>query len=248
MATRSYWLSFGSSAVSGLAPTFIVFKTTTGANGTPPSISEPGSAGLYRFDYDASLTQIAFICWGATTSLAFSDAYVQGVLDPYDTFGVTLNAAYAAGVTSVALGTTSVALGTTSVALGTTSVAIGLTGVAIGTSGIALGTTSVALGTTAVAGIGFMGTTLVAIGDSLSTFSASMGALGSLIGNTSSVIGDNATDPTTVFGFLKRAQETREGDETYTKATGVLQIFDRTGATLLRSQTIAESAATVTRT
>jgi hypothetical protein len=244
MATRPYWLSFGSSAVSGLAPTFVVFVTTTGANATPPSITEPGSKGLYKFDYDASLTQIAFVCWGATTSLSFSDQYVQGVLDPYDTFGVTLNAAYAAGVTSVALGTTSVALGTTAVALGTTGVAIGLTGVAIGTSNIALGTTNVALGTTAVAGIGFMGQTLVAIGNTV----AGIGSIAGLIGDTSSLIGDNATDPTTVFGFLKRALETREGDETYTKATGVLTIYDRTGATLLRTQTIAETANTVTRT
>lgn len=248
MATRPYWISFGSSAVSGLAPTFIVFVTPGGANGTPPAITEPGSLGLYKFDYDASLTQIAFVCDGATSSLAFSDRYVQGVLDPYDTFGVTLNSAYALGVTSVALGTTAVAIGTTSVAIGTTLTAFGLTNVA-------LGTTNVALGTTAVAGIGNVsatliatGATIVAIGNTLAGLNASFGSIASLLGDTSSLIGDNATDPTTVFGFLKRAQETREGDETYTKATGVLNIYDRTGATLLRAQTIAESATEVTRT
>lgn len=241
MATRPYWITFGSSAVSGLAPTFTVFKTITGANGTPPSISEPGSAGLYLFQYDASLTQIAFVCWGATTSLSFSDQNVYGVLDPQDTFGVTLNAAYAAGVTAVALGTTSVALGTTSVALGTTSVALGNTGVALGLTAVAIGTSNIALGTTMVA----IGTTLLAYAES---GWASGATITGLLGNNSSLIGNDSVDPTTVFGFLKRALETREGDENYTKATGVLQIYDRSGATLLRTQTISDTAANVTRT
>jgi len=237
MATRPYTVVFGASAVSGLAPTFVTFKTITNANATPPSISEIGTSGLYLFQYDASLTQIAFSCWGATTSLSFSDQYVYGFLDPQDTFGVTLNAAYAAGVTGVALGTTSVALGTSNIALGTTAVALGNTAVALGITAVAIGTSNIALGTTMVA----IGTTIlsqVAFGSSLMF----------LVGDNASLIGNDVSDPTTVFGFLKRAMNTREGDENYTKATGVLQIYDLTGATLLRTQTISDTATNVTRT
>lgn len=231
MATRNYWAQFGSSAVSGLAPTFVSFITPAGANGTPPSISEPGSKGLYLFQYDASLTQIAFTLDGATSSLAFSDRYIYGVLDQYDTFGVTLNA------------------------IGTTLVAQGATVVAIGTTLVAQGATVVAIGNTMITGLNDQGSTLVgqgtsiiAMGNTLAAIGLSAGSLGALIGDTNSLIGNNLSDPTTVFGFLKRAQETREGDETYTKASGVLDIYDRTGATLLRQQTISDTATQVTRT
>lgn len=73
-------------------------------------------------------------------------------------------------------------------------------------------------------------------------------ALDPAIGDTSSLIGDNASDPTSVFGFLKRLQELREGEEEYTKATGVLVQKDRTGATTLVSQTITDSTSTITKT
>lgn len=74
------------------------------------------------------------------------------------------------------------------------------------------------------------------------------GGLDPSIGDTTALIGDNASDPTSVFGFLKRLQELQEGEETYTKATGVLVRQDRTGATTLVSQTITDSAATITKT
>lgn len=67
-------------------------------------------------------------------------------------------------------------------------------------------------------------------------------------GATTDSIGDSTTDPSTYFGFLKRFQELLEGDSTYTKATGVLELFDRTGATTLASKTIADAASTVTKT
>lgn len=74
------------------------------------------------------------------------------------------------------------------------------------------------------------------------------GNLDPTIGDTSALIGDDSTDPTSVFGFLKRLQELQEGDETYTKATGVLVREDRTGATTLVSQTILDSATEITKT
>lgn len=161
MATRDYFAVFGSGAPStksGLAPTFITFITTTGANGTPPSISEPGSKGIYKFSYDASATLITFVLDGATTGLATADRYIVGVLDPQDTFGVTLNAI---GLSLIGFANTSIALGTTAVALGTTSVALGTTSVALGTTNIAFGTTNVAIGTTLM---GLFGTPSSAIG------------------------------------------------------------------------------------
>ena len=189
MAVRPYWLSFGASAISGLAPTFIQFRSTAGSTLAPPSITEPGSFGMYLFSYDP-ITQVAFICDGATTGIAFSDRYIQGVLDPFDQFGVTL-----------------VAIGNTCTALGMTSVALGTTAVALGTSLYAFGATSNAL-----------------------------------IGTTSSSIGSDSVDPTTVFGFLKRAQETREGEEIYLKDSGLLGIYSRGAtATLLREKTITDS-------
>ena len=72
-------------------------------------------------------------------------------------------------------------------------------------------------------------------------------ALSAQIGTTASDIGNDSVDPSTVFGFLKRSQEYQEGDQTYTKATGVLEYEDRAGVTLLVSKTIVDGASTVTR-
>lgn len=195
MSTRPYWLSFGASAVSGLAPTFIQFRSTAGSTLAPPSISEPGTFGMYLFNYDP-ITQIAFICDGATSGLAFQDRYVQGVLDPFDQFGVTM--------------------------------------VAQGNSLIAQGNSLFAFG----ASIYAQGVSLSARGVSLST----------LVGDTTSSYGTNSADPTTIFGFLKRAQETREGNETYTKASGLLDIYSRGSSQLMIEKTIADSSTSTTKT
>jgi hypothetical protein len=68
-----------------------------------------------------------------------------------------------------------------------------------------------------------------------------------LIGSTSDAIGDDSTDPTTLFGFLLRAQNWAEGQNTYVKATGVLNMYEKTGATLLVSRTLADSTTNVTK-
>lgn len=174
MATRPYFLSFGASAVSGLSPTFIQFRAIDGSTLAPPSITEPGSFGMYLFSYDP-VTMVAFICDGATSGLAFQNRYVQGVLDPSDQMGVTL------------------------VGIGNTAVALGLTNSA-------------------------------------------------LVGTTASDFGTDLSDPTTIFGFLKRAQETREGNETYTKSTGGLDIYSRGSSQLLASKTIGDNPTETTKT
>lgn len=188
MATRPYWLSFGASAVSGLAPTFIQFRSTAGSTLAPPAITEPGSFGFYLFNYDP-ITMVAFVCDGFTSGLAFQDRYIKGVIDPFDQMGVTL------------------------VAIGNTSIALGISNYAQGVSLTALGYTNAAV-----------------------------------IGTSASSFGTDSADPTSVYGFLKRALETREGDETYLKATGILDIYSRGASQLLREKTISDSASTTTKT
>jgi len=207
MATRDYWAVFGSGAPStksGLAPSFITFVNGSGSGITPPSISEPGTKGLYKFAYDATQT-IAFVLDGATTGLATSDRYVTGTLDPQDMFGVTLTAMSA---TLAAQGLLLTGLGNTTTALGNTLVALGMTNVALGLSS----------------------------------------PLYALIGTTASSFGATGVDPVDLFGFLKRAQEFNEGDQAYTKATGILDFYSRGSSTLLREKTIADSSTTTTKT
>ncbi len=230
MATRNYWAVFGSGApstTSGLAPTFISFISSTGAAGTAPAISEPGSKGLYLFAYDASATMIAFVMDGATTGLATSDRYISGVLDPYDTFGVTLNA----------IGTTLIAQGATIVAFGGTLTAQGTVLANLGTTTLAQGVLITGVGTTLVA----QGSTLVGTGNTLLTLS-------SYIGSTASSFGSTSVDPTTLFGFLKRAQDLSEGNNTYVKSTGVLSMLSRGSSTLLATKTISDTSSQTTKT
>lgn len=118
---------------------------------------------------------------------------------------------------------------------GNTLSAYGLSMLALGTTGVALGTTAVALGTTAVA----LGNTAVAQGIS--------GAVFGLIGNTSSSIGSTAIDPTTVFGFLMRSQQFSEGNQTYVKTSGVLDVYTKGYSTLLVEKTITDTSTQTTK-
>lgn len=77
------------------------------------------------------------------------------------------------------------------------------------------------------------------VGDSLQNTS---------VGTASDGIGDSATDPTSLFAFVRRIKELLEGDQTYTKATGVFVMKDSTGATTLASKTITDNDTTVDRT
>ncbi len=99
------------------------------------------------------------------------------------------------------------------------------------------------------------GLSLLATGVSLTASQVTLTSLGftasnlsGLLGTTASLIGSNLSDPTTVFGFLKRAQEIGEGDQTYTKASGGLTLSDRTGATLLASKVISDNLTATTKT
>lgn len=66
--------------------------------------------------------------------------------------------------------------------------------------------------------------------------------LASNIGDVTSSFGDSMVDPTTLFGYMKLIQEILEGNQTYTKATGVLEMFSRGSSALLIAKTISDSA------
>lgn len=234
---RDYFFAFGSgnpATTASLAPTFIVFVNGSGATFPAPTIAEkyPGT-GLYYVSYGATQT-MAFVLDGATSGLATSDRYIAGVFDPYDQFGVTLNAAYALGVTSVAIGTTLSGFGLSNIALGNTNLtlnSIGLTALA------SFGQTQIA-----------EGATLVAIGNSLAAIGFSLGGIAGLLGTTLSTIGSTAISPGDVMGFLMRAREFAEGNQTYTKSTGVLDYYVRGGVTLLIEKTVSDTSTSTTKT
>lgn len=68
------------------------------------------------------------------------------------------------------------------------------------------------------------------------------------LGSLTDSIGDNSTDPTSLFAFVRRIKEFLEGDSTYTKATGAWVVKDSTGATTLVSKTITDNTTTVDKT
>lgn len=258
---KSYFLRFGTGdprTLTGLAPTFLIFESA-GATIAPPSISEAlTGSGIYTFTWGTT-TAIAFLVDAATTSPGAAGRYVTGSLDPADRIDEVGTTLVAIGISNIALGTTNVALGTTNVALGvtsiaqgntmiglgTTAVALGITNIGFGSSNIALGTTNVAIGTTIYALEQNIGTTLVAIGNTGFAIGTS---LYGLIGTTASLIGDSSTDPSTLFGYLKRLAELDQGQETFNKSTGALTMLDRTGATTLVTRVIANNATMVIKT
>ena len=303
---RDYFFVFGSgnpATNASLTPTFITFANSAGTTFTAPSIAEkPPGSGLYTVNYGATQT-MAFIMDGATTGLATADRYISGVLDPYDQFGITLNAAYAVGNTTLAgvtlaygvgltastgitlvygiglsaiqgitlayeQGATNFALATTAVAgitlvygLGLTSTlgitlnyGLGLTNLSGITLNYGLGLTNFTLesaGNTLISALGStmigQGLTLTSIGNTLATIGLSMGGLGAVLGTTASSYGSTNIDPVDVMGYLKRSREFNEGNQTYTKATGLLDFYVRGGVTLLIEKTIADNSTNTTK-
>ncbi len=81
----------------------------------------------------------------------------------------------------------------------------------------------------------------------ISTVGAGVSTIQSRLGTPSDAIGDASTNPTTIFGFLLRAENVAEGQSLYTKSSGVWDIKDKTGATTLASRTIADTVGTITK-
>lgn len=69
----------------------------------------------------------------------------------------------------------------------------------------------------------------------------------SLVGSTASSFGTTSVDPSTLFGYLKRMQEFMEGDQTFTKSSGVWDIKTR-GGTLFAQKTLSDSTSSTERT
>lgn len=238
---RDYWFGFGTNPTTntGLAPTFIFFVNGSGQTQAPPSITETYvGTGLYKSSYTPTQT-IAFILDGATTGLATADRYIFGVFDPQDTMGSTL---VAVSASLIALGNSNIALGMSNVALGNSNIALGMTNVSIGTTGVGYGASNFLL-------LNNMGSTVIAIGSTVSGLGISLAGVASLIGSASDSFGSTSADPTTLFGFLRRAQEMAEGNQVYTKATGILQFFSRGSgtSTMLRQKTVTDTTTTTTK-
>lgn len=211
-----------------LAPTFLTFKNAvTGGDISKPAISQLSTTGIYTFLYNATVPTY-FLLDGITTTSA-SERYVFGVIDPVQQVDNQLSI-----------------LSTSLLASASTLAALGTTAVAIGTSGVALGTTTAALGTTAVA----IGTSLTAQSVTIMSYVTLSGSANAtiigLIGTAASAIGSTTVDPTDLFGHLKRAQEFREGNQSFSKTSGTWSISSR-GNTLLATKTLTNSSTTVTK-
>lgn len=265
---KTYWLKFGTqspAAYTGLSPSMIQFIKADGTTLAGPGITEIISGtGAYQFTWNPTFP-IFFTVDGGATLTDTSIRYITGSLDPIQAVneqvtnqGSTLvaigNTSIALGTTTIAFGTTLVAIGTTTIALGTTSIAttqaVGTTVIAMGSTLVAIGNTAIGFGTTVLAQLTNEGVTLVAIGNTLAAIGAINASLTvsiAGIGSTASSFGDSTTDPGTLFGYMKRIQENLEGNNSFFKYTGVLDIYSRGSTTLLAAKTIANSVSMVVK-
>ena len=229
----NYWMQFGASNVSGLSPTFIQWRTTAGGSLAPPSISEPGSGGAYMFAYNA-LTQIFFQCDGATSGLAFTDRYISGVVDPSDNFGFTLSGIAATQSVYAPIIPAGYSLTVAGLSQSIQNYSLIVQGLSLTVQNISLTV---------------QGLSLIVADYSLGVQNYSLAIQGaSLLGDTASSFGTDISDPVSIFGFLKRAQEDREGNETYIKASGTLSTYSRGSSQLLVTKTISDSATETSKT
>jgi hypothetical protein len=61
------------------------------------------------------------------------------------------------------------------------------------------------------------------------------------VGTSTDSIGSTATDPSTVLGYLRRSQEFLEGNATFTKSTGVWQVYSRGSSQLLMQKSLTNT-------
>jgi hypothetical protein len=84
----------------------------------------------------------------------------------------------------------------------------------------ALGVSTFAMGASLLA----QGVSILAQGNSIAIFG---GSLVAGLGGLGDSFGTTLTDPSTVFGYLKRLQEFNEGNSVFTKTTGIWGVFSR---------------------
>jgi hypothetical protein len=179
-----------------------------------------------------SITEIKY--GGATASGVYGFSYLIG--------NSTLNSIYflAYSITAVSSGITSdkYITGVLDPVLAVDQSVIG-----VSTNLSALSSTFTSFGTSFAA----ISATILAIGNTLPSI---MAFNSSFIGSTASSFGTSGTDPSTVFGYLKRIQELMEGDQVFFAAGGTLMLYNRTAlgtTTLLRTKDVLNTGASVTK-
>lgn len=225
LAAKTYFLKFGSGDPrpnTGLAPTFLQFFDSTGQTYAPPSVAEVKYGGATN----SGIYGFSYLIGQSTTNALYFLAYSVTTVAS----GFT-NDQYITGVLDPVLAVDQSVLGvSTNLANQGTSL------LALGSTILSLGTTFLAFGTS----FGAVSSTILSLG----AFNASF------IGSTASSFGTTSTDPTSVFGYLKRIQELMEGDQVFFAAGGTLQLYNRTGlgtTTLLRTKDVLNTGASVTK-
>lgn len=234
---KTYYLTFGSvspAAYTGLSPTMTIFSVNGVTTVAAPGITEtPAGSGLYRFFYGPTISTV-FVCDGGAT-LANSVRYIVGSLDPVQAVDEQLTSV---GNSLAVIGASTAAIGSSVLAIGINQDAMGSSLLSLSSTLFALGSSQLSMGSTLFA----MGQTLSQIGLDVNAIGSSSGSIASLIGTPSDSFGDSTTDPTTVFGFLKRNQEFEEGNATFSKQTGVWDIYSRGSSVLLVEKTLENGA------
>ena len=128
--------------------------------------------------------------------------------------------------------------------LGNTFYPFGVSTLAFGASAAVLGASLIASGASLTA----QGVSLNALGVTILSYVGNTSPLSALIGGLSSSFGNSASDPTTVFGYLKRLQEFNEGNSLFTKSTSIWDIYSRGSSALLAEKTLNDSSGNVTKT
>lgn len=258
-----------SSGATLVAPTFSEALTGSGiykfAYGTTTPIAfladaattSPGALGRYvtgqidpadRSDeYGTTIVAIGTsnIALGTTNVALGTSISAQGV--SISAQGVSI---LAFGVSTLAFGSTLTGFGTSLTASqvsiagqGTSITAQGVSITAQGVSLTAQGVSLFAFGTSTIS----FGVSLVALGNTILASTGTGSTLVVTIGTTASLIGNSTTDPSDLFGYVKRIAELIQGQQLFTKGSGVLDLYDRTGATLLTVRTVSNNASLVTK-
>lgn len=72
-------------------------------------------------------------------------------------------------------------------------------------------------------------------------------AVDTRVGFSQDSFGSTNVDPATIYGLVKRLQENFEGNATFTKATGIWQVYSRGSSTLLSQKTLTNNTTQATK-
>lgn len=67
------------------------------------------------------------------------------------------------------------------------------------------------------------------------------------VGTTQDSFGSTASDPTTLFGYVKRNQEFSEGNAVFTKSTGIWGVYSRGSSTLIAEKSLTNTTSAATK-